>query len=744
MGLKRRDFLRAAGLTLTALGLSDAGLLRLGDRYYQALAQPTPRKLALLLGINKYPEYPALNGCLTDVELQRELLIHRFGFKESDILTLTDQQATRQQIETAFLTHLTNQAQPGDVVVFHFSGYGRRVQLSEETPLTLNSLVPYDGVVLPSGIPKVNDLLEETLWLLLRSLPTDHVTTILDTSFNASSTVLQGNFRIRSRPQVAQGQISAEQLASQQQLLENLVQSAIPGIVLAAAGSTQLATEAQWAGFSAGVFTYALTQYLWEATPATTVQISLGRVTGAVEQLVGKEQQPQVSGQKSQDQSLLTYHLMPETNLGASGVVKLVEDNGKTAQIWLAGLPLPVLEYYAAGSKLNLVTPEVSDQQVQLQMRSRNGLTAKAQIFGNDGTGSLQVGQLLQEAVRVLPRNIKLTVALDAGLERIERVDATSAFAGIPHVSLVIAGDQPADYVFGRVREAKTQELQVPDSSASSPSRYGLLSLAQELVPNMAGEAGEAVKVAVQQLAPKLQTLLAAKLWRLTGNEGSSRLGVKATLEVMTVQERVLVQRETLRSQPPGQAQGTAPTSSPGIPTVPIGSRIQYRVHNDSDHPVYFLLLGLDSSRSAIALYPTEPAHEINGSESKPLLKDLVIAPGETVTVPQTSADSEWVIRAPDSLSENQLIFSSAPFTQTLAALQVAMHPKEGQEHIGVLLNPLEVAQAVLQDLHNASAIATLSRPSGNASTETISPAADTYALDVNAWASLNFMYHVV
>jgi len=737
--MKRRYFLQRAGWTLAALGASEAGWLRLGDRYYQALAQPSPRKLALLVGINQYPKAPTLTGCLTDVELQRELLMHRFGFHPSDILTLSDQQASRQQIETAFLKHLTEQAQPGDVVVFHFSGYGCRVQLATSPEAVLNSLVPVDGVVPTSEVAAVNDLLEETLWLLLRSLPTQRVTTILDTSYNASSTVLQGNLRIRARPQLAKGQLSTQAQDFQEQLSPLASRRPLPGVFLTAASSTQLASEAQWSGFSAGLFTYALTQYLWEATPATTVQVSLSRVTGVVEQLGGK-QQPALSGEKSQEQSELTYHLMSDASIGADGVIKLVEDDGKTAQLWLAGLPPQVLEYYGVNSRLTVVTPTP----LQVQIRSRNGLTAKAQIFGNDGTGSLQVGQLVQEAIRVLPRNIGLNVALEAGLERIERVDATSAFAAIPHVSLVIAGDQPADYLFGRVREAKTQELQ--PSSSSSPSRYGLFSRGQELIPNTAGEAGEAVKVAVQRLVPRLQTLLAAKLWRLTTNEGSSRLGVRATLEMITAEEQVrTVQLETRRTRSRvfvGESPKIAmldsvtpsepepiPASKGNIPTVSIGSRIKYRVDNHSEHQIYLIILGLDSSRSAIALYPTEPAAETNGSQTKP----LVIAPGETLTVPQNSVDFESVIYGPAGLAETQLIFSTANFTQTLAALEVAMHPRE-TEQIGPLLNPLEVATAVLQDLHNASAIAA----------ETISPSADTYALDVNAWASLSFVYQVV
>ncbi|WP_250121600.1 caspase family protein [Chroococcidiopsis sp. CCMEE 29] len=799
--MKRRDFLGRVGWILAALGLSEAGWLQLGDRYYEALAQPTPRKLALLVGINQYSSTQALSGCLTDVELQRELLIHRFGFKAEDILTLTEQQATRQQIEAAFQEHLTKQAKPSDVVVFHFSGYGRRIQLIEEqstgelhpSPLTLNGLVPVDGVMPTSEVPVMNDLLEETLWLLLRSLPTSYVTTILDTSFNnAPNNPLQGNLRVRSFPQQSQTQISAAELTFQQQLRQNLklcsglnrlscgsidnllkptYTSIMPGVVLAAAGSTDLATEAKWNGFSSGLFTYALTQYLWEATPPTTVQVSLSRVTGIVEQLVGKEQQPQLSGQKSQEKPLLAYHLQPDLSEGADGVVLSVEDDGKTARLWLAGLPLNVLEYFTAGSKLTLVPSTVSsdhsgqssiEQQVgeenhspltphpsplaphlQLQMRSRTGLTAKAQITGDNSASSLQVGQLVQEAVRVLPRDISLTIALDASLERIERVDATSAFSAIPHVSLVTAGEQqPADYVFGRVPETKTQESPATLLSASPPSRYGLFSLGQELIPNSSGEAGEAVKVAAHRLVPKLQTLLAAKLWRLTANEGSSQLNVKAKLELINAKQQAIAQRETLRSpktEVPVALTNMRRISSQGnIPTLPIGSRIQYRIHNDSDRPLYLLLLGLDSSKSAIAFYSTG---DYNSTDPKPLLKNVAIAPGETLIVPQTSVDFEWVVHGPPGLAENQLIFSTAKFTQTITALEVSLHPTGKQQQIGPLLNPLEVTQALMQDLHNGSAA---QHTAEGTTAETISSTSDTYTLDVNNWASLSFIYQVI
>ena len=720
--MKRRDFWQRAGWGLAALAVSEAGWLRLGDRYYQALAQTSPRKLALLIGINQYSKNQDLTGCVTDVELQRELLIHRFGFAPSDVLTLSDRQATRQQIEAAFLHHLTEQVRPGDVVVFHFSGYGRQVQLESQAAVQ-NSLVPADGLVPASGMPGANDLLEETLSLLLRSLDTDRVTTILDTSFVPSSSNLQGNLRIRSCFEPAQGQISAEALDQQLKTQNSKLKTQIPGVILAATNSTQVATEAQWTGFSAGLFTYALTQYLWEAIP-TTIQVSLNRAAEVMGQLGGR-QQPMVSGQRSLEESL-AYNLSP-SNVGADGVVIAVEDNGKTAQLWLAGIPLPVLEYYGVNSRLTLVPDgEVAPNRslLQLQLRSRSGLTAKAQIAGD--TGSLQVGQLVQEAVRVLPRNIGLIVALDASLERIERVDATSAFATITDVSTVLAG-QPADYLFGRVPELKTSEPLVIPSSNLSSGRYGLFSLSRELIPDTAGEAGEAVKVAAQRLVPKLQTLLAAKLWRLTTNEGSY-LRVKATLEVLTTQGQTLAARET--RQLPQSMTLSRPLALGAVPSVPIGTRIQYRVHNYGDRSVYLILLGLDSSKNAIALYPMEVPQATDGSNNSS--PQVVIAPGETVTVPP-AIRFDWVVYGPVGVAETQLIFSSVSFTQTLAALEVAMHLKEEQQHIGPLLKPLQALRTVLQDLHQASAV-----------TETNSSVVDAYALDVNAWASLNFTYHVV
>ena len=98
---------------------------------------------------------------------------------------MTDQQATRKGILTAFEEHLINQAKPGDVVVFHFSGHGSRVIDSDrDQPDGLNStLVPIDSK-LPAGYRitggVVSDIMGRTLFLLMSALKTENVTVVLD------------------------------------------------------------------------------------------------------------------------------------------------------------------------------------------------------------------------------------------------------------------------------------------------------------------------------------------------------------------------------------------------------------------------------------------------------------------------------------------------------------------------------------------------------------------------------------
>jgi len=761
MVLDRRTFLQRAGLAALTLGAGTAAQARWSakgwaasplDRYWQALAQPDARKLALLVGVNQYPYTPSLDGCLTDVELQRELLVHRFGFQPSDVLVLTDREASRDSIETAFLEHLTQQAREGDVVVFHFSGYGGQVQwvpLEGEggEPHLVRSLLLGDSALPTKGLPAGNDFLESTLVLLARSLPTQRLTLVLDTSATLGARSLQGNLRSRSSPTPPAERPAPGELAFQEKLLQRarvrpkgergrLDRASIPGIVLAAAGEEQQALEAKWDGFSAGLFTYALTQYLWQALPATTILTSLTRTAEQVEPFV--PQQPQLAGQSVLDRPPLTYYLLPAVQGNAEGVAIAVEEDGLAARIQLAGLPAAVLEYSGPNSRF-LVCPA---EQVgaaafaldspQVQVRSREGLVARARLVAETaGDYRLAAGHLVQELVRVLPRQVGLVVALDAALGRIERVDATSAFANIAAVaSVASAGEQRADCLFG---------LAAPERRETSG--YGLFSVGRVLLPGSAGAPDEAVKSAVTRLAPRLQTLQAVKLLRLTANEGSSRLGARVSLLAAQPQPKVLLQRATGRALATRWVAPVEPAERPSEPPeppraatqtvvqVPLGTQIRYQVENVSDRPLYVLLVSLEATGAAMALH-TPPAPQLEEGK-RAALESLCIEPQRSLTVPR-AANPNWLVSGTTGFVEVLAICSTAPFHRTLELLATRGDRHGEGDRLVAVANPTDFARAVLADLQTAS----------SATTGSNNP--DTYNLDVRHWATLQLVYQVV
>ncbi|MFY7803267.1 MAG: caspase family protein [Limnoraphis robusta] len=784
MGLKRREFLQRASLLLTALGISETQWWLMSDRYYQALAQPTRRKLALLVGINQYPGgssgFEPLRGCVTDVELQRELLTRRFGFQDSDIITLSNLEATRENIENTFLTHLSQQAKPGDVVVFHFSGYGSSIphfNSSNHSSTSQNALVPIDGSPSAQENGEINDLLEDTLWLLLRSLPTHQVITVLDTSYVYPGVSQQGAFRIRSSGSPNISQLSQAELAFQEQLLSQLNldreqlekrrPNQFPGIVLSATKPSQVAVEMNRENWSAGLFTHTLTQTLWSAFPSDRLQSCLIQVAGRVEQTMGAAQQPQFyqelnSATELPSEHRLTLNRLFSQDQPADGVIKAIEDNGKTAKLLLSGLPASILDYYEANS-LYTVLPDSQSQTsailTQLVIRSRMGLTAKAMVRSIGGVTSsvvpeILVGQRVQESIRVLPRQINLKVALDPKLARIERVDATSAFSGIPHVS-VVTPEQPGDYILGRVRD--TTIAQSP--SAPLPSlfqgRYGLFSMGQAVLPESIGEGGEAVKIAVQRLVPQLRTRLAVKLLSLTLNDQSSLMKTRATLALLSPQAKVLISRETPQkhaeenpiptepkdSSPPSASPTLTPSVSQGIVSVPVGSRLQYQLQNNGNLPLYFIWFHLNTRGQAYLLDLLLDESETDDNSTTESRQQQV-APGKILSLPPTpsytdTASTEMlgeIVRGPTGLAETYLILSHYPFTQTLKVIDQTNKSGESNTKFRMLSNPLDVAEAILEDLNKASQLGV----------ERAGISTDSLALDINAWATFNFIYRVV
>lgn len=122
----------AAGRRALIIGINDYTASRLG----QPPVPPPPNR-----------DWNNLTGAVTDATLLGEMLMLVYGFTERDIVTLTDQEATREAILRAINEHLIEPAAKDDVLVFYFAGHGSRVKnsLSDEADRMDESIVPADS-----------------------------------------------------------------------------------------------------------------------------------------------------------------------------------------------------------------------------------------------------------------------------------------------------------------------------------------------------------------------------------------------------------------------------------------------------------------------------------------------------------------------------------------------------------------------------------------------------------------------
>ncbi|XP_062176107.1 metacaspase-1-like [Alnus glutinosa] len=89
-----------------------------------------PRKRAVLRGVTYQNNKYRLKGTINDVKKMRDLLIDRFGYSKECIRVLTEEEEpafipTKKNIQDS-LKWLVESSEPGDRLVFYFSGHGLR------------------------------------------------------------------------------------------------------------------------------------------------------------------------------------------------------------------------------------------------------------------------------------------------------------------------------------------------------------------------------------------------------------------------------------------------------------------------------------------------------------------------------------------------------------------------------------------------------------------------------------------
>ncbi|MBE7380823.1 MAG: caspase family protein [Leptolyngbya sp. SIO1E4] len=691
----RRHFLQAAGATLATLGWSQVDVLRRGDRYGRVLAQSTPRKLALLVGINDYPQdglFPPLNGCVNDVELQYHLLVHRFGFKPSDIVKLTDQQATRAGILTAFEEHLIKQAQPGDVAVFHFSGHGSRVlDPDQDFPDGLNStLVPVDSL-LPAGFPQnggsVQDITGHTLFLLGSALPTENFTMVLDSCHSGGAK--RGNLVIRRRSGGSSLTMDEAELAYQEYWLSQLGLSAedfiqrrregiAKGVAIASAKRDQYAADAPFEDFYAGAFSYVLTQYLWQQTGSPSFDSTLGNVARTTTQLSFSNQEPQFETQPGSSYDSLPIYFTQKTTPPAEAVITHIQ--GGEAEIWLGGIDPRNLAAFEQDAVLAAVDAGGQEQGL-IQMTQRQGLIGRGRLL----QASLPSGALLQEQVRGVPTNVTLRIGLDESLGR-DQASARAALAAIPRIEPMTLGQGEVHYILGRMTSDYRQDLAgQPDIPAENS--LGLFSQGLDLVPGSYGNAGESIAAAVERLQPKLRSLLAARIVKLTLNPGSSRLNLSVTM-APEGGGQLVASAFTVRGS-------STPPPRPGIEQIPIDTAIQFQIQNQEPRDLYLSVLVIDATGEMAVIFPNQWTASTEAT---------LLPAGQTLLLPNPNQDSfRLVTQAPQGTTEVLIVASSNPLDTALRALQgMATRSGVATGPVGID-DPTQIADNLIQDVSRQS-----------------------------------------
>jgi len=702
--IKRRHLLQFTASTLATWSLSCSNISKQQRRLHRNLSPETgnSRKLALLVGINTYPPKSGispLQGCLTDVELQRHLLTYRFGFNPKDILTLTDAQATRSGILEAFETHLIQQAQPGDIVVFHYSGHGS--QVTDPQPIHsdgLNStLVPVDSErpAAPNKGAMVQDIMGKTLFLLMAALKTENVTVVLDCCYSGGAK--RGNLGIRAVRGGSQFQISPEETAYQQQCLLQLNwtptefqhrrgQGVAKGVVITSTNRKQLAADYPFDGFSAGAFTYLMSQYLWQQPGNKPLINALPKIARSTTQISFTLQTPEYEVKPGSSNEQQPVYFLKEPTSSAEAVITKIE--GNLVELWLGGINSQSLAAFNQGAILAVVDTK-GQSPVRVKLESRQGLIGRGRLLDAQQSQVIQPGSLCTEQVRGIPPNLSLRIGLDPSLGK-DIHQAKAALGNLKRLEALPLQQTEVDYIFGRLTDNYRQQLsqgsrntfQLPNTSS-----FGLFSPSLEVIPDSFGAAGETVTAAIQRLQAKFKSLLAARIVKLMLNTDSSQLAVTASLSLANQGNQLVAQVFPTR----GKTVPTQTTLSPNLAKLPLGAPVQLQIVNSESSALYISILVIDPNGEMTILFPNQwTAPEATAQ----------LGVGETLLIPDPNKDNfSLQTQEPKGITEVLILVSKTPLRQALKALQTIAKRRNQLNGPVTLSTPIEVIDNLLNDL---------------------------------------------
>lgn len=233
-----------------------------------------------------------------------------------------------------------------------------------------------------------------TLFLLMLALKSENFTAVLDSCYSGGAI---RKIRVRARHNKDKKlQISPVEKSYQAQWLSRLNLSredfvklyrtgVAKGVVLAATNPEQTAIDIRFNGFNVGVFTYLLTQYLWQQT--TTPEKAIAYAVENIPQ--DFNQTPRVEVKVGRDYERQPIFFTNTTSPVADAVI--TEVKGNQVKLWLGGVNPAAMKAVEKGTVFTSISAKGgSSGRVTLQSRdSSNRLIGIATVEGVVQQGTL-------------------------------------------------------------------------------------------------------------------------------------------------------------------------------------------------------------------------------------------------------------------------------------------------------------------------------------------------------------------
>ncbi|TFK45832.1 peptidase C14 [Heliocybe sulcata] len=152
-------------------------------------SQCNGRRKALCIGINYFGQDAELRGCINDAHNVKRFICSRFGYKEDDIVMLTDDASNPRQMPTRdnilqAMQWLVRDGQPNDSLFFHYSGHGGQTK-----DLDGDEADGYDEVIYPVDFEAASHITDDVMHeIMVRPLPPGcRLTAIFDSCHSGSA-----------------------------------------------------------------------------------------------------------------------------------------------------------------------------------------------------------------------------------------------------------------------------------------------------------------------------------------------------------------------------------------------------------------------------------------------------------------------------------------------------------------------------------------------------------------------------